>query len=65
MSAIEELKLLKSQVQDVARVCSAVARGDLTQKITVQVEGVVMVELKEVINTMVRAFVCFVLVQGH
>lgn len=27
MSAVEELKLLKAQVQDVARVCNAVARG--------------------------------------
>ena len=40
-------------VQDVARVCNAVARGDLSQKITVVVQGVVMVQLKDVINTMV------------
>ena len=53
MSAVEELKLLKAQVQDVARVCNAVARGDLSQKITVVVQGVVMVQLKDVINTMV------------
>ncbi|KIJ97792.1 hypothetical protein K443DRAFT_681283 [Laccaria amethystina LaAM-08-1] len=53
MSAVEELKLLKAQVQDVARVCNAVARGDLSQKITVPVQGVVMVQLKDVINTMV------------
>lgn len=33
MSVVEELKLLKSQVQDVARVCNTVARGDLSQKI--------------------------------
>lgn len=52
MSAVEELKLLKAQVQDVARVCNAVARGDLSQKITVPVQGVVMVQLKDVINTM-------------
>ncbi|KAG6865414.1 hypothetical protein C0991_002804 [Blastosporella zonata] len=49
----QELQLLKDQVQDVARVCNAVARGDLSQKITVPVQGVVMVQLKEVINTMV------------
>ncbi|KAH9911696.1 histidine kinase [Amylocystis lapponica] len=55
MSAVEELKLLKAQVQDVARVCNAVARGDLSQKITVPVQGVVMVQLKEVINGMVDA----------
>jgi osomolarity two-component system sensor histidine kinase NIK1 len=53
MSAVEELKLLKTQVQDVSRVCQAVARGDLSQKITVPVQGVVMVQLKDVINTMV------------
>ncbi|EAU83641.2 atypical/HisK protein kinase [Coprinopsis cinerea okayama7 len=53
LSATEELKLLKAQVQDVARVCNAVARGDLSQKITVPVQGVVMVQLKDVINGMV------------
>ncbi|KAG6379634.1 hypothetical protein JVT61DRAFT_10152 [Boletus reticuloceps] len=53
MSAVEELRLLKAQVPDVARVCNAVARGDLSQKITVPVQGVVMVQLKDVINTMV------------
>ncbi|KAL0575323.1 Histidine kinase osmosensor [Marasmius crinis-equi] len=53
LSAVEELRLLKAQVQDVARVCKAVADGDLTQKITVPVQGVVMVTLKDVINTMV------------
>jgi hypothetical protein len=58
MSAVEELKLLKAQVQDVARVCNAVARGDLSQKITVPVQGVVMVQLKDVINTMVCSFIC-------
>ena len=57
MSAVEELKLLKAQVQDVARVCNAVARGDLSQKITVPVQGVVMVQLKDVINTMVYSFI--------
>jgi osomolarity two-component system, sensor histidine kinase NIK1 len=56
LSAVEELKLLKAQVQDVARVCNAVARGDLSQKITVPVQGVVMVQLKDVINTMVIPF---------
>ncbi|KAF9254420.1 hypothetical protein L218DRAFT_886343 [Marasmius fiardii PR-910] len=53
LSAVEELKLLKAQVQDVARVCKAVAAGDLSQKITVPVQGIVMVSLKEVINQMV------------
>ncbi|KAG6848046.1 hypothetical protein H0H93_003884 [Arthromyces matolae] len=50
---VQELQLLKDQVQDVARVCNAVARGDLSQKITVPVQGVVMVQLKDVINSMV------------
>jgi len=53
MSAVEELKLLKAQVQDIARVCKAIALGDLSQKITVPVQDSVMVELKDVINTMV------------
>lgn len=61
MSAVEELKLLKQQVQDVSRVCNAVARGDLSQKITVPVQGVVMVQLKEVINAMVSNRVAAVL----
>ena len=51
---MEELKLLKTQVQDVSRVCQAVAHSDLSQKITLPVEGNVMIQLKEVINTMVR-----------
>ncbi len=55
MSAVEELKLLKDQVQDVARVCNAVANGDLSQKITVDVRGEVMIKLKDAINTMVHS----------
>lgn len=53
MAAAEELKLLKSQLGDIARVCNAVARGNLSHKITVPVHGVVMVQLKDVVNTMV------------
>ena len=41
-------------VQDVSRICQAVARSDLSQKITLSVKGNVMIQLKEVINTMVR-----------
>ncbi|KIM74788.1 hypothetical protein PILCRDRAFT_14103 [Piloderma croceum F 1598] len=52
--ALAELRLLKSQLGDVARVCSAVARGDLSHKITVPVQGTVMVQLKDIINTMVN-----------
>ena len=33
--------------------CNAIARGDLNQKITVPVQGVMMAQLKDVINTMV------------
>ena len=54
LSAMMELKLLKTQVQDVSRVCQAVAHGNLSQKITLPVKGNVMIQLKEVINTMVR-----------
>src|SRR5215831_1931341 len=43
---------LTGQVRDVARVATAVARGDLTQKIRVDVKGEIL-ELKETINTMV------------
>lgn len=46
VSAETELELLKAQVQDIARVCKAVALGDLTQKIIVPVKGQEMVELK-------------------
>ncbi|KAJ7021833.1 hypothetical protein C8F04DRAFT_1273243 [Mycena alexandri] len=45
MNALEELRLLK--VRDVSRVCNAVATGDLTQKITVPVQGDLMVQLKK------------------
>src|SRR6266487_1211314 len=43
---------LTGQVRDVARVATAVANGDLRQKITVDVKGE-MLELKETLNTMV------------
>jgi methyl-accepting chemotaxis protein len=51
--SVGELARLQIQVQDVARVCRAVARGDLTQEITVDIEGGVMGELKGSINTIV------------
>lgn len=59
MSAVEELRLLKAQVQDIARVCKAVALGDLSQKITVPVQGLVMIQLKDVINGMVDKLLQF------
>ncbi|SDK61866.1 HAMP domain-containing protein [Paracoccus chinensis] len=43
---------LTGQVRNIAEVTTAVARGDLSKKITVQVQGE-MQELKETINTMV------------
>ena len=53
MSAVEELRLLKAQLQDIARICTAVAHGDFSQKRIVPVQGVVMVQLKDIINGMV------------
>src|SRR5205814_339359 len=44
---------LTSQVRNIAQVATAVARGDLTQKITVDARGEIL-ELKSTINTMVR-----------
>jgi signal transduction histidine kinase/HAMP domain-containing protein/ActR/RegA family two-component response regulator len=43
---------LTAQVRDIAGVTTAVAQGDLSQKITVEVAGE-MLELKDTINTMV------------
>ena len=43
---------LTSQVRDIANVTTAVAQGDLTQKITVEAMGEIQ-ELKDTINTMV------------
>src|SRR5206468_401879 len=43
---------LTAQVRDIAQVTTAVANGDLTQKITVDVKGEIL-ELKNTINTMV------------
>ncbi|WP_348547514.1 HAMP domain-containing protein, partial [Chthoniobacter sp.] len=43
---------LTAQVRNIAAVTTAVARGDLSRKITVEVKGEIL-ELKETINTMV------------
>ena len=43
---------LTSQVRNIAQVTTAVAKGDLSQKITVDVKGEIL-ELKDTINTMV------------
>ncbi|CAG8526756.1 9716_t:CDS:10, partial [Racocetra persica] len=44
---------LTNQVRDIATVCKSVACGDLSKKITVQVQGEIL-ELKITINTMVE-----------
>ncbi|CAJ0641514.1 5911_t:CDS:2 [Entrophospora sp. SA101] len=46
---------LTSQVRDIANVSKAVAHGDLSKKITVDVRGEVL-ELKNMINTMLSTF---------
>ena len=43
---------LTDQVRNISQVAQAVARGDLTQKITVDAKGEIL-ELKETLNTMV------------
>src|SRR5688500_1983670 len=49
---------LTSQVRNIAAVTTAVARGDLTKKITVDVKGEIL-ELKNTINTMVDQLSAF------
>ena len=44
---------LTDQVRSIAKVTTAVARGDLTQKIDIEVEGE-MLELKTTVNSMVE-----------
>src|SRR5256886_1296197 len=43
---------LTAQVRNIAQVATAVARGDLSQKITVDAQGEIL-ELKSTVNTMV------------
>lgn len=43
---------LTDQVRNIAQVATAVAQGDLSQKITVEVQGEIL-ELKNTLNTMV------------
>ena len=49
---------LTTQVRNIAEVTTAVARGDLSRKITVDVKGEIL-ELKNTINTMVDQFNAF------
>ena len=53
INAVDELRLVKAQVSDVVRVCDAVARGDLSSKIAVPVQGAFMAQVKDVVNGMV------------
>ncbi len=46
------MRQLDDQVRNIAQVTTAVARGDLSRKITVDVRGEIL-ELKDTINTMV------------
>ena len=61
-SEVKELKLLKAQVYDVVRVCNAVARGDLSQMVTVPAQGPVM--LQDAVNTMVIRYSSDIFVNG-
>ncbi|SDX65968.1 HAMP domain-containing protein [Hymenobacter psychrophilus] len=49
---------LTSQVRDIANVATAVAKGDLTQKMTVNVKGEIL-ELKDILNQMVDSLNVF------
>ncbi|RDV14303.1 HAMP domain-containing protein [Pontibacter diazotrophicus] len=49
---------LTSQVRDIANVATAVAKGDLTQKVTVNVKGEIA-DLKDIINQMVESLNVF------
>ena len=49
---------LTDQVRNIAQVTTAVAKGDLSQKITVDVKGEVL-QLKNTINTMVDQLSAF------
>ena len=54
---------LTEQVRNIAKVTTAVANGDLSQKITVSVKGEIS-ELKNTINTMVDQLSSFA-ARGH
>lgn len=53
LSVEEELQMIKAIVQDAVRVCNAILRGDFTQRMTVQVLGIVPFQIKERINILV------------
>jgi methyl-accepting chemotaxis protein len=49
---------LTNQVRDISAVATAIARGDMTRKISVEVRGELL-DLKNVINTMVDTLSSF------
>src|SRR6266487_2898828 len=53
-----EVTQMAAQVRDIARVATAVAKGDLSQKITVDGQGE-MLQLKQTVNTMVDQLSAF------
>ena len=54
----DEVARRAEQVRDIATVTTAVARGDLTRKVTVDVQGE-MLQLKQTVNTMVDQLSAF------
>lgn len=55
---------LTNQVRDIAHVSKAVARGDLTKKVKVEVKGE-MLDLKNTINTMVDQVIIKIKIKIH
>ncbi len=53
-----EVTQMAAQVRDIAQVATAVAKGDLSQKITVDAQGE-MLQLKQTVNTMVDQLSAF------
>lgn len=65
LSAVDELRLINSLVSDIARVCQAVTRGDLSQRITVPSQGAVMTKFKDGVNAMVRTLLLLILAHTY
>lgn len=57
LSAEEELKSLKAQIQDAARVSGAIAGGDLSQKITSTAQDPSIIQLENNINQIVNPYI--------
>lgn len=57
--AAEELQLLTAQVHDIARVCTAITEGDLSQRMTVPVQGGATETVKDVVNNMADRLASF------